>query len=130
MLGVIFGVGAVVAMLSIGEGAKKEALEQIEILGINNVIVNAVAPDLGRSSDQGLAKSQGLSLADGKNIAEFTDMVENVIPLRFEPIKTIYYGSHEAPVRLVSTIPDYVLSTSIEVENGRFITERDNNEYS
>ncbi len=130
MLGVIFGVGAVVAMLSIGEGAKKEALEQIEILGINNVIVNAVAPDLGRSSDQGLAKSQGLSLADGKNIAEFTDMVENVIPLRFEPIKTIYYGSHEASVRLVSTIPDYVLSTSIEVENGRFITERDNNEYS
>lgn len=130
MLGVIFGVGAVVAMLSIGEGAKREALEQIEILGINNVIVNAVAPDLGRSSDQGLAKSPGLTLADGKNIAEFTGMVKNVIPLRFEPIKTIYYGSNEAPVRLVATIPDYVLSTSIEVENGRYITDRDNDEYS
>jgi len=36
MLGVIFGVGAVIAMLSIGEGAKREALEQISILGINN----------------------------------------------------------------------------------------------
>ena len=40
MLGVIFGVGAVVGMLSIGEGAKQEALKQIEILGINNIIVN------------------------------------------------------------------------------------------
>jgi len=130
MLGVIFGVGAVVAMLSIGEGAKTEALEQIEILGINNVIVNAVAPDLGRSSDQGLTRSPGLTLADGENIAEFTSMVENVIPLRLEPITTIYYGSNEAPARVVATLPDYVYSTSIEVEYGRFITDRDNDEYS
>ena len=130
MLGIIFGVGAVVAMLSIGEGAKIEALEQIEILGINNVIVNAVAPDLGRSSDQGLARSPGLSLTDGENIAEFTNMVDNVIPLRIEPITSIYYGSNEASARVVATIPDYVYSTSIEVENGRFITDRDNNEYS
>jgi len=41
MLGVIFGVAAVIAMLSIGEGAKQEALEQISILGINNIIVNS-----------------------------------------------------------------------------------------
>jgi len=45
MLGVIFGVGAVIAMLSIGQGAKQEALEQISILGINNVIIKARVPD-------------------------------------------------------------------------------------
>ncbi|MBU8934264.1 MAG: ABC transporter permease [candidate division Zixibacteria bacterium] len=130
MLGVIFGVGAVVAMLSIGEGAKREALEQIEILGINNVIVQAKVPDLGRSSDQGLARSPGLSLADGENIAEFTTMVANVVPQRFEPINTIYYGSSEASVRVVATVQDFTYSTSIEVEKGRFITDRDNRDFS
>lgn len=125
MLGVIFGVGAVIAMLSIGEGAKREALEQISILGINNIIINAKAPDQELSSDQGLARSQGLSLADGDNIASFTELVDNVVPQRFEAAQKIYYGSEEAPVRVVSTYPIFVESSSIEVENGRFITDSD-----
>lgn len=42
MIGVVFGVGSVVAMLSVGEGASKEALEQIQRLGSNNIIVSSV----------------------------------------------------------------------------------------
>ena len=41
ILGVIFGVGSVVAMLSVGEGASKEALEQIRKLGSNNIIITS-----------------------------------------------------------------------------------------
>lgn len=130
MLGVIFGVGAVIAMLSIGEGAKQEALEQISILGINNVIVSAKEPEEGLSSDLGLARSPGLSLADGENIARFTELVANVVPQRFEAVKTIYHGSDEAPVRVVATIPSYVYSSSIEVERGRFITDSDNSSFA
>ncbi len=125
MLGVIFGVGAVIAMLSIGEGAKREALEQISILGINNVIVSAKVPDEGLSSDRGLARSPGLTLADGDNIAGFGKMVSLVVPQRFEAVPTIFYGSEEAPVRVVATLPSYTYSTSIEVERGRFITDID-----
>ncbi len=125
MLGVIFGVGAVIAMLSIGEGAKREALEQISILGINNIIINAVPPSDEMSSDQGLARSPGLSLADGYNIASFSDLVANVVPQRYEPIPRIYYGSQEAEVRVVATMPQFVKSSSIEVEFGRFITDSD-----
>ena len=44
MLGVVFGVGSVVAMLSVGEGAGREALEQIHKLGSNNIIVSSVKP--------------------------------------------------------------------------------------
>jgi len=130
MLGVIFGVGAVIAMLSIGEGAKQEALEQISILGINNVIVNAKEPEEGLSSDLGMARSPGLSLADGENIAQFTELVANVVPQRFEAVKTIYHGSDEAPVRVVATIPSYIYSSSIEVERGRFITDSDNGSFA
>ena len=42
MLGLVFGVGSVVAMLSVGEGASKEALSQIRKLGSNNIIISSV----------------------------------------------------------------------------------------
>lgn len=130
MLGVIFGVGAVIAMLSIGEGAKEEVLEQISILGINNIIINAKVPDENLSSDMAVQKSPGLSIADGQNIKQFSSLVADVIPQRIEPISRVYYKSEEASVRVVSTIPDYIYSSSVEVEDGRFINEIDNNTFS
>ena len=130
MLGVIFGVGAVIAMLSIGEGAKQEALEQISILGINNIIVQAKVPDAGLSSDLGLAKSDGLSIADGENILTFPSLFKNIVPQRFESISSVYNGSEEANARIVATTPDYIFSSSVEVENGRFINDIDLKEYS
>ena len=42
MLGVVFGVGSVVAMLSVGEGASKEAMDQIKKIGSNNIIINSM----------------------------------------------------------------------------------------
>ncbi|MEW6411629.1 MAG: ABC transporter permease [Candidatus Zixiibacteriota bacterium] len=130
MLGVIFGVGAVIAMLSIGEGAKQEALEQISILGINNVIIKAKIPDEGLSSDRGLARSPGLSLVDGNNIAQFTDMVARVVPQRFEAVTSVYNGSEETSARVVATLPSYIYASSIEVERGRFITDIDNETFA
>ena len=41
MLGIIFGVGAVIAMLSIGAGAEKEALALVERMGMRNIVVRA-----------------------------------------------------------------------------------------
>ena len=130
MLGVIFGVGAVIAMLSIGEGAKQEVLKQISILGINNIIINAKIPDTKLASDLGLAKSPGLTIEDGQNITQFKELVGNIVPQRFENFKTVYHKSDEASVRVVSTIPQYVISSSVDVERGRFIDELDNERFS
>lgn len=129
MLGVIIGVAAVVSMLSIGEGAKEEALEQISILGITNIIVNARIPEETPSDERGLQRSPGLTLADGENIAGFKDMVGNVVPQRYEPFTSVFHGSQEAKVRVVSTTPQFIYSSSITVENGRFITDSDNAEF-
>ncbi|MBU0983707.1 MAG: ABC transporter permease, partial [candidate division Zixibacteria bacterium] len=130
MLGVIIGVAAVVAMLSIGEGAKQEALEQISILGINNIIINAKVPEETPGANESLARSPGLTLDDGENIARFGELVENVVPQRYEGIPSVFYGGQEAPVRVVATVPDYVYSSSIEVEYGRFVTPSDIASYS
>lgn len=130
MLGVIIGVAAVVSMLSIGEGAKQEALEQISILGINNIIVNAKTPATSENSNIALQRSQGLNLADAENIARFSELVSNVVPQRYEPISAVSYFGQSAPVRVVATTPNFMLSSSIDVENGRFISDRDMADFS
>ncbi|MBD3401709.1 FtsX-like permease family protein [candidate division GN15 bacterium] len=125
MLGVIIGVAAVVSMLSIGEGAEKEIMQEIQVLGINNIIINAKIPEEAADSEEGLQRSKGLSIADGVNIGQYTDLIVNVVPQRFEAIPTVRYGSLEAPVRVVATRPDFTLSSSIEVDYGRFVHDLD-----
>ena len=44
-LGIIFGVAAVIAMLAIGKGAKMEIMEQMKMVGVNNILINPVIPD-------------------------------------------------------------------------------------
>ena len=69
MLGMIFGVGAVIAMLSIGAGGERKALEAIGRLGLRNVIVRAkvVKPE---DRQELRKKSLGVSLRDAEAIAE------------------------------------------------------------
>ena len=42
-LGIIFGVAAVIAMLAIGNGAQQEILEQIKLVGVNNIVIRPIA---------------------------------------------------------------------------------------
>src|SRR5919106_4114286 len=79
MLGMIFGVGAVIAMLSIGAGGEKKALEAIGRLGLRNVIVKAkeVKPEERQELRK---KSLGVSLRDGEAISEAIPRIERVLP--------------------------------------------------
>lgn len=88
MLGMIFGVGAVIAMLAIGEGAEHEALALIERLGLRNVVVEA--KDLSREDLMEIRKkSPGLSLRDRNAILEAVTGVEKAVPrVKLEPYRT------------------------------------------
>src|SRR5258708_16871845 len=55
MLGIVFGVFSVIAMLAIGEGASAQAQKQIVALGATNIIVRSVKPVEGSSTDQNIA---------------------------------------------------------------------------
>jgi putative ABC transport system permease protein len=79
MLGMIFGVGAVIAMLSIGEGAERQALGMIERLGLRNVLVRSEEAQ-SEELRQVRAKSLGLSERDAAGIAEGVPGVEQVLP--------------------------------------------------
>lgn len=80
MLGIIFGVSAVIAMLSIGEGAKREALAKYEVLGVNNIIIRD--RDLSdKELDEVRAKfSQGLNLKDADAIQQILPTIEYIAP--------------------------------------------------
>src|SRR5512143_2233134 len=49
-LGIIFGVAAVIAMMAIGNGARKEILDQIKLVGVNNIVITPVIEKNGKSS--------------------------------------------------------------------------------
>jgi putative ABC transport system permease protein len=70
MLGMIFGVGAVIAMLSIGEGAERQALEMIERLGIHNILVRDLDLDQEeleeiRTKSLGVSPRDAVAIDDG-----------------------------------------------------------------
>ena len=79
MLGMIFDVGAVIAMLSIGTGAEEKAMDAIGRLGLRNVIVRAkeVKPE---DRQELRKKSLGVSLRDAEAIVEAVPNVERVLP--------------------------------------------------
>lgn len=79
MLGIIFGVGAVIAMLSIGAGAEREAMATVERLGLRNVLVRAkTLPDAELREVR--EKSPGVTARDAAAIAEGVAGVELVAP--------------------------------------------------
>jgi putative ABC transport system permease protein len=83
-LGIIFGVAAVIAMLAIGKGAKQEILEQMKMVGVNNILVNPIIPDKSSSTDEGEKQqkkfSRGLNMLDVQAIRETLPSVKRISP--------------------------------------------------
>ena len=120
MLGMVFGVGAVIAMLAIGEGAEREALALIERLGIRNVVVEA--KDLKREDLMEIRKkSPGLSLRDVTAITEAVPGVESAVArLQIEPYRVLGpKGRLDATAYGVSK--EYFTLESFRLREGRWL---------
>ncbi len=123
-LGIIFGVAAVVSMLSIADGARREAVEQIRLLGTNNVRVNhlELTGELREYADA--RGSAGLTHADAALIANSLPNLRGVSPVRFVE-EAVLYGNREATGRLVGTTADYSNVTDFHATRGRFLSSLD-----
>lgn len=125
LLGIIFGVAAVIAMLSIGEGAKQEALEQIALMGINNILIYDLPPsDLEEGTDRS-NQSRGLTLADGEAAAAVNPLVELAIPEK-ESIQPVQYRTERAEARVIGTTPALPLAMNYTPRRGGFFSYEDN----
>jgi len=123
-LGVIFGVAAVIAMLSIGEGAKRAAVEQIKLLGTNNIRVNFVKLTGDQAEEAEKKFSRGLTYRDGQLIRENLPNVKGVTPVRFVET-SILLRNKESTGRVVGTDEAYEWVTNFHPGEGRFICALD-----
>jgi putative ABC transport system permease protein len=126
MLGVVFGVGSVVAMLSVGEGASKEALEQIRKLGSNNIIISSVksAEDQSTSTKRSHMSIYGLTYMDHIRITESFDSIEKCAPVKVMR-KDSRLGERTLELRAVGTTPEWFELVRRAVIAGRVLLKSD-----
>ncbi len=126
-LGIIFGVAAVIAMLAIGKGAKQEILDQIKLVGVNNIVIQSVKSELPQESDQGEQTekkkySAGLSLQDAQCIRDIVPTVLHVSPEVVYESFALQAGKR-SPVKLVGVDPEYFDMYNLKLSDGRFFND-------
>jgi putative ABC transport system permease protein len=123
----LFGVGAVIAMLAIGAGAERQAMAMIERLGLRNVLLKA-KEFKKEELDEMRKKSPGVSLRDGEAIAQALPQVELVAPVvKIEPYKVLAAGgSAECQVYGVSFRQKELFG--MKLAEGRYIDAKDEKE--
>ena len=126
MLGVVFGVGSVVAMLSVGEGASKEALERIRMLGSENIIVDSMKPV---EDDSGAAMRQrlgvyGLLYEDEARIRETFPSVRRTVPAKIVR-REGRLSERTMDLRVVGTVPEWFELVKRQVIVGRTLLPTD-----
>ena len=124
LLGLIFGVGAIVAMQAVGEGSRREALRLVESLGLHNLIAVATPQD-DDTLKETRARSLGLSIADARAALAVVPGAEAFAAEK--PVKThsVFsdYASGEAQASGVSA--DWFALSSLQVARGRALTVQD-----
>jgi len=122
MLGVVFGVGSVVAMLSVGEGASKEALEQIRKLGSTNVIISSMKPaeDEAANTTRTMMSVYGLTYDDYARIMQSFKTITQTAPVKLLR-KDARLRERGLELRVVGTTPQWFELVPREVLAGRVI---------
>jgi putative ABC transport system permease protein len=126
VVGIVFGVGSVIVMLAVGEGARVEVIRQIQDLGATNLIVRSVKPteDTKEAKNEGMLR-YGLTHEDLDRILETIPTVVSATPLR-EFRKELRYLDRELEGRVVAVLPDYLAMNGLRIAQGRFLTDLDN----
>jgi putative ABC transport system permease protein len=127
VLGIVFGVCSVIAMLAIGEGASYEAQEQIKSLGSQNIIIRSSKPPDEQKATQGSQSyvlNYGVTYADAERITATIPGVTVILPAR--NIRDYVWNiSRRVDCEIVGTVPWYPTMRNHRVSSGRFFTDKD-----
>jgi len=123
MMGMIFGVAAVVAMLSIGAGAQQEVMAFIEQLGVRNLIVEAREATDWQSHQKMRKISAGLTFQDFRIIqANVEGITASTARKRFTPTKLLPKPQGDAPI-VYGVSPSYQTIANLHIASGRFFDD-------
>ena len=125
MMGMIFGVAAVVSMLSIGAGAQQQVMAFIEQLGVRNLIVEAREAASWEESRNRRKTSPGLSMADLRIIRANVDGIVLSTPRKkFVPSRVLPKPQRDLPT-VFGVEPNYKRIANLKIGNGRFFTQEE-----
>jgi putative ABC transport system permease protein len=123
MLGIVIGVAAVIALMSIGKGTQASILSRIQGLGTNLLFINP-----GSTSSSGVRSAMGsattLTQEDGEAILESVANVVAVAPTSGS-FSQLVYGSSNTNARVTGITPSYQDISSLEIASGELITDYD-----
>jgi len=125
MLGVIIGVGAVIALMSIGEGAQASITEEIISIGTNLLFVSPGAFESGpvrgaAGSATSLTYDDAEAIADPRNVPDAA-----LVAPEFSQNTQVIFGDANVNVSVLGTTGEYLRAYDLEVASGRFIEEKD-----
>ena len=123
-LGIIFGVAAVIAMLAIGNGAQQEILQQIKLVGVNNIVIKPIIeqqeekiePQAGKKDKKKF--SPGLTLRDVRNIEAAIPGVEKISPEIIIDTHVIRGGLRRS-AKLIGIVPSYFDIYNFSLNDGK-----------
>ncbi|MBC8412441.1 ABC transporter permease [bacterium] len=125
VLGIVFGVAAVIVAVSIGEGARRELLEAIELMGINNLSIRQLSTTEIEQSSAGQKYSPGLMYSDSvKLISKIHAKAAGVAPVKFI-FSDIAYSGRTANARVAGTVAEYLDVYDLIIKEGRFLVKSD-----
>ena len=125
-LGIIFGVAAVISMLAIGKGAQQEILDQIKMVGVNNILISPIVQEKDASQEEGEKQlnkfSRGLTLLDVEAIRSTIPAVKRISPeISFN--STIVLSGMRYTAKLVGVSNDYFDLYNLPLSQGVFFND-------
>ena len=125
LLGMIFGVGAIVAMLAVGEGSRREALALVAKLGLNNVILESKAlPD--DQLKELRTRSLGLSQGDADAAISVVPGAQSVAISKSIKVSAISSAGVSLQAQAIAVSLSHAEHASLELSQGRWFNEADN----
>jgi putative ABC transport system permease protein len=132
-LGIIFGVAAVISMMAIGNGARKEILDQIKLVGVNNIVITPLAELDGKSGgksgeEDGGQKMQkkyspGLTLEDAESIKSIIPTVTKVsAEVSYDSF--VIKGGKRSAAKLIGVTNDYFEVYNLKLFAGQYFQEQ------
>ena len=127
-LGIIFGVGSVISMLAISEGAKKQALDSIAAMGIDKIIVYSKKPPIAgkdetSSQNASFFQKYGLTVKDYRHLKQFDNVID-IVTMR-DARKKLLKGTTRLDLKMVSTETDFLEDTKCKLVEGRWFSPID-----
>lgn len=124
LLGMIFGVGAVIAMLSVGEGAEREALKIIDAMGMRNIIVKAkpISQDMLQEVRE---DSLGLSLADLDAARDTLPFLEAYTAVKRVRTMNLYSPFAKSDAAVMGVTPMHFELSKLKISEGRPLLDID-----